>query len=123
MFGGIFSRKDIDIFLTKEEINQLVSQTIKGRILKHDKPTIQFPLSLSIFEEIGVYVVSGNKYRIFLSKEYYKMLKENRCFETRYDGPNHKIMLADETYANKDDDLRVELQILREKFENPMKFI
>jgi hypothetical protein len=117
MIGGINPKQDIDIFLKNEEIEQLNSQTLEGVIIKIGEPKIQNSLKLTIDNKksrlgIGVEEQADN-YQVFLSQEYYEILKENGHVGTRYNSLGDKIDLVEESHAKEMDDFRFELRLLK----------
>ena len=77
-------------------------------------------LNLNVVDEINVHVGrKGIAYCVSISRDYYQMLKENGRFAARYEGPSNKISIVEESFANKDDDLRFQLFMLRRHFKNP----
>jgi hypothetical protein len=122
MIGALLPSSNIDIFLTKEEIEDLSQHALSGKLVKYEKPTIQLPLKLNLFNE-GFTSVNGTKrYIVCLPREKYKELKESRHLGTRYN--NHlKLEIAEEDYANKDYHLSSFFRGLKERLEDPIKFI
>jgi len=125
MLGGLSPQNDIDIFLTQKEIEELISQNLEGTIVKRREPKIQNPLILSINEEksrgrIGV-EEQGGTYQVFISQEYFKMLREDGSVGTRYNTLGDNIDIVEKSRAKEMDDFRFELRLLRTYVEHREK--
>jgi len=97
---GQVSGRDIDVFLTNNEIQRLCSKPLEGILVRLKEPRAHFPLIVSVSKEekiIGVQEENG-KYHVSLSEERYEMLKGSGFTGMRYT-PRDKVFLVEENRA------------------------
>jgi len=119
----------LNIFLTKDEIEKLNTQTLEGALAYLVKPYTENSLTLTVDDEkskaicVDVQLFDRSSCSIFISREYHQILKESGDIGARYTAGN-KITIIEESKAehydsyHKEQDLSVELRDLKRYFKN-----
>ena len=111
--------KDIEIFLTEEEVRKLESQSLKGKIFEFQDVRNLYRLEVLIDSEqyqkksnfkIGT-EIQDNKYLVYISQDYYKRLQEVGGIGTRYGFI--KIDLMKESFVNENEEFAGDLRRIK----------
>lgn len=120
MIGGILPNNDLSVFLTKDYVKDLDSQTIKGTLVRL-KDRMQIPMELKKDDEkskYGLAVEEGDTYHIFIFSRFYSKLDKIGYVGAR-NPLGWGIKIAKEGYACKDLLLYSELRLLK-KLDSPV---
>ena len=122
MIGGINKELDIEVFLDAEEVKKLQDEVLEGILIKWNKPKQQGTVQLSIEDGrstergFGIGVVdtgygwdSVGKFELFMSKQYYAVLREQGVVSIRYGiGFGSKVEVYNKSKLEDSDELRVQ---------------
>jgi hypothetical protein len=120
---------DIEIFLTKKEIEKLATTFLRGEIFEFQNPDKRYSLEVLLEKEreckksggkIGN-CIQNNKFRVYISDvtpitSYYKTLREEGMIGTRYG--NIKIDIIEESLAERYSYFSKDLRFMRAKDSN-----
>ena len=115
MLSCINKERDIDIFLSKEEIERLNSNTLEGTMLRiKEKETNTLTVRIDKDKSRYQIDVEDRKgiYTVYIHPEYYEDLKKSGHIGTRYGGLGDKIDILEKSLAKSMDDFRFEIRLL-----------